>query len=140
MQMINDKPSHQPRKSFYEIVGIADADDRVDDLLIVGFLVRYICLFGDELLDHIAEIFRHSLPYFRPCVLAGSVLAHFNEPIEHDFVPVIKLLLISNLFLYKFDLFPRIVDQRCQFFDILFRQSMPVNFTDLLFYSTGAVP
>ena len=140
MQMINDEPSHQPRKCFYEIVGIANADNSVDDLLVVGFLVRYIRLFGDEFLDHIAEIFRHSLPYFRSCVLAGSVLAHVNEPIEHDFVPVIKLCLVSNLFLYKFDLFARIVDQRRQFFNILFRQSMPVNFTDLLFYSTGAVP
>ena len=140
MEMVDDQTSRKLRERLDKALRTSDPDDRIDDLLVVGFLILDITALRDQLIDHICIISRHGFSDFGPRVLAGRIFADLDQTVQHDPVPVFHLRIVRDLFLHQLDLLGRIVDQRRQLPDIFFRQRPSVDLIDLLPHRTGTVP
>ena len=138
MQMIHSQLRDQVRERRDQLIRTLDPDDRVDDLLVVGFLVRDVVPLGDQLLDDKCEVLCQIAPQLPAGVFSRRIPAHRNEPVEHHLVPVLHLLR-RPFFLFQSGLLPRVVDQRGQLPDVIRRERSPENLRHLLPDCAGSV-
>ena len=70
----------------------SDIQNRLDNCLIVSFLVRELRLFRDELFDHIGIILRQCLSDLGSCVLGRHYPAKLDETVKRHPIPVLHIL------------------------------------------------
>ena len=108
MQMIHDHSLDQFAQFDDKLRRASDIDDRMDDLVVVTFLIFQLLFFGDQLLDDIGKILRQCSSHLGSGVLGGHSGQHPYETVQCDLVPVFQKLLF--LF-HDRQLFLRIIDQ-----------------------------
>ena len=111
MEVIHHQPLDQGGNGRNKAFRPADPDDGHDDLVVVGFLVVDLRLLRDQLLNHIGKILRQSLAHLGACILAGSPLAHLDQTVQVDLVPVFHVVLVL---LHDLHLLFGIINQRRQ--------------------------
>ena len=86
-------------------------DNRLDDGIVVGFLVLQITALSQKFFQHIGKFLRKRLADLRTRVLARCPAADRNQTIECDLIPVIRVLLrLQN----PAHFLRRIVNKGCQ--------------------------
>ena len=93
MQVVDHQPLDEFRDGDNELLCPANADNRGNDLIIVGFLVPHFRFLRDQFLDHIGKIFRQRLSHLGPGIFAGRPFAHLDQEIKMDSVPVLHVRL-----------------------------------------------
>ena len=138
VQMIDDQLLDQVAQRFDELLRPPDTDDRMDDLVVVGFLILYFRLLRDQFFDNIGKILRQRLAHLGPRVLGGNPFRDLNKPVQGDLVPVLDRTFV---FLPQHDiqLLPRIIDQCRQALLIPDTQCIAELFVNLAPHGTGAV-
>ena len=139
MEMVHDQAPGQLREGLDEALRPADPDNRIDDLLVIRLFILNIAALRDQLVDHVRIILRHGFSHLGPRILAGSIFADLDQPVQHDPVPVIHLRGVGDLLFHQVDLLGRIVHERRELTDILFRQRPPVDFIYFFPHGAGAV-
>ena len=109
--MVNHQSLDQITQCNDKILRSADPDNGMDNFVVVAFLVRNICFFGNQLFDNISEILRECLPYLRTGILRCHLLCNLYQTVQRDLIPVLKVILFTD---YNIQLFYRIINQRCQ--------------------------
>ena len=111
MKVIHDQALDQGGDRRNKPFRSAYPDDRHDDLIIVGFLIVDLRLLRDQLLDDIGKILRQGFAHLGAGILARRPLAHLDQTVQVDLVPVLHIILCLP---YDPHLLPRIIDQRRQ--------------------------
>ena len=135
MQMIDRQLRNQLRERNNKDIGALDADNRIDDLLVVRLLVLDVVLLGDQLLDDKCKVIRQLISHLLTRVLARRIFADGNQAVQHDLVPVLHFRLCPGP-PDKLDLLLRIINQGGELPDIALRESPAKHLGDLL--SDGA--
>ncbi len=96
-----------------EVIGPAGRNDRVDDLVHIGGLVRLVARFVEQFLDDVGELLRQGLAHFRARVFGRDVPADAHQLVQCDQIPVVQVFFaLPDQFQFLF----RIVDQRAKLF------------------------
>ena len=86
----------------------ADADNGLDDLIVVSVLVVEVVLFVDQLFEYIGELVGQGLADFGAGILKGYPATHLDQPVEGDFIPVFQTVLFFHT---QRQLLLRIIDE-----------------------------
>ena len=111
VQMIYHQPLNERAERHNELRRPVNADDRVDDLVIICLFVGDFLLLRDQLFYNIGEILGQSFPHLGTRIFGRYPLTDLNEPVQRDLVPVVQIRL---LFQDPFHLPVRIINQRRQ--------------------------
>ena len=63
VKMVDDQPLDQISQRNDKLRRPADADDRMDDLVVIGLFVLNLRLLRDQLLDNVCKILRKCFPH-----------------------------------------------------------------------------
>ena len=116
MQMVYHQSLNQLCQGNDKFFCSPDGNNGVDNLLIIGFLIRNIRPLGNQFFYHISEIFRQSFAHLRSGVFRRCFLTHFNKAVQGDFIP---LLPIMFLLFNEIHLFSGVINQRGKTFLVL---------------------
>ena len=108
MKMIHDQTLDQFCQGNDKILCPADLNDGVDNGIVICLFVQDFRLLRDQLLDHIGIVCRESFTDFGTGIFGRRCLAHFDQAIKRDLIPVLHVFF---MLLYDFHLFFRIIDQ-----------------------------
>ena len=117
-----------------EAGGLADADDGVDDVLVVIPLVGLLVVGVEQLVDDVGVVLGQSLSHLGAGVLGGHPAADFNEPVEGDLVPLVQIL---YLLLHQGQLFLGVIDKRGQLIPVVPGHAGAEQLIQLLFNHAG---
>ena len=92
VQMVDNKSSDQVANCHNEFRSPVDFDYRVNNFVIICFLILDFFLFGNKFFNNIGKVFRECLSDFRPCVLGSYSLSNLDESVKSDFVPVVNVI------------------------------------------------
>ena len=136
MQMIHNQPLNQAAESNDTLLHPAYPDNGLNNGIVIGFLIRHIDLFRNQLFNHIGKFRRQSLSHLGPGIFAGRLLADFDQAVHGNPVPVLP---IGNLLQNLIHFLSGIINQGCQLLLVFHTQSIPENLIDLAADGTGAV-
>ena len=91
MEPVNDQTLDQIAQSNDERPGAVDTDDRIDDPIIISLFVEHLFLFIDQLFNDISKIRRQRLAYLRSGIFGSHPLAHLDQTVEGDLIPVLQI-------------------------------------------------
>ena len=114
----------------------ADVDDRMDDLVVVCFLVFQFLLLGDQFFNDIGKIFGKRTAHLGSRILGRHMGHHPYQPVQCNFIPVLQKLLF--LF-HDCQTFLRIINERCQRSFVPLTQRISKLFIDLSAHRSGTV-
>ena len=116
VQMVHRQALDDAGHRLDEAGGLADADDGVDDVLVVIPLVGLLVVGVEQLVDDVGIVLGQSLSHLGAGVLGGHPAADFNEPVEGDLVPLVQIL---YLLLHQGQLFLGVIDERGQLIPVV---------------------
>ncbi len=137
MQMIHYQTLNELRQGNNEIFRTVNGNDGIHDGVVVAFLIQHFGFFRNQFLNDVSIIFRQSFPHLGPGIFGRNLFADFDEPVQHDFVPVIH---IRFRLPHVLDLLFRIVNERCQSTLIRCGQRVSEDIVNLLPYCPGTIP
>ena len=81
----------------------SNIDDGIHNGIVISLFIQNLRFLRDQLFDHIGIVSRKGLSHLGSGILGGGCLAHFNEAVQGDLVPVLHVRLglfhIGNLLL-----------------------------------------
>ena len=137
MKMIHDQPLDQLCKGNDEVLRPAYLNNGIDNRIVIGFFVQHLRFFRDQFFDHIGVIRRKRFTDLGTGVLGRRGLAHLDQPVQSDLIPVLHILFCL---LHQLDLLSGIIDQRRQRPLVAVAQRVAEHVVDLLAHSARAVP
>ena len=137
MKMVHDQPLDQLCKGNDEVLRPAYLNNGIDNRIVIGFFVQHLRFFRDQFFDHIGVIRRKRFTDLGTGVLGRRGLAHLDQPVQSDLVPVLHILFCL---LDQLDLLSGIIDQRRQRPLVAVAQRVAEHVVDLLAHSARAVP
>ena len=137
VEMVNDHSLDQVAERADKLRCPSDLDDRMDDLVVVRFLVLHLLLLRDQFLDHIGEVPRQRLSDLGSGIFGTHPLGDLHQPVQRDLVPVLNVFLFRA---HDIQLFLRIVDQGCKRLLVPAAQRISELLVDLSSDGAGAVP
>ena len=128
MQMIHNKTLDQIAHSHNEFLSTINADDRIDDLIVVCLFIQDIFSLVKKFFYDIGEVFRQCLSDFWPCILRLWTLADADQAMKGHSVKILNIVLFL---LYKLQLLLRVIDQCCKLLLVLHTDAVAELFIDL---------
>ena len=111
MQMVYHKPLYEITQGNNEFRRPADADNRMDDFVIIRFLILHLFLFRNQFLNNIGKILGKGLPHLGTGIFGGYALGHLHQPVKGDFKPVLQVFLAVLLLHDQLQLLLWIINQ-----------------------------
>ena len=108
MKMIHNQTLDQFCQGNDKILCPADLNDGVDDSIVICLFVQDFRFFCNQLLDHIGIIRRECFTHLGSGIFGCRCLAHFDQTIKGDLVPVLHIFF---MLFHNFHLFLGIIDQ-----------------------------
>ena len=136
MQMINHQPLNQFAQCDNKSRRTANADNRMDNFIIVGFLVLDFRLFCDQLLDNIRKIFWQCFSDLGAGIFGRNPFSNLNQPVQCDFIPVFDIIFLLH---HQFQFFLWIIDQCGKAFFVSAAQSIAKFLINLILHRAGTV-
>ena len=101
VQMVDHQPLDQVAQRDDKFLRPANADDGVDDLVIICLFILHLRLLCDQFLNDIGKVFGQRLSHLGPGVFRRNPLCDLHKPVQRDLVPVLNgsliLLLRDNI-------------------------------------------
>ena len=110
--MIYDKATDQIRAGYNHLPCSACCYHRMNDFIVVSFLICLIWTTAHQFLYDIGKIRWHCLAYLRSCILRSCTAAQKNHTVDCHLIPFLD---ISFSCLDLIQLFSWIINQRCKF-------------------------
>ncbi len=136
MQMIHNHPLDQIAKRNDKILRTPDPDDRMDDLIIIAFLILHFRLLCDQFFNDISKILWQRFSYFGSRIFGSGTLCDLYQTVQRDLIPIIDIFFFLR---NQRQLLLRIIDQCRQRFLITLPQRIAKLFIDLTFNSAGTI-
>ena len=111
MKVVYNQSLDQFSKSDNEVLCPADIYNGIHNGIVISLFIQNFCFLRDQLFDHICIIRRQCLTNLGSGIFGGSCLAHLNETVQSDLVPVLHIRLF---FLHIGNFFLRVIHESCQ--------------------------
>ena len=134
--MVYDHGLDQITERRNERLRASDLDNGIDNRIIIGFLVQNLRFFCDQFLDDIGKIPWKSLANLGSGVFGGSSLAHLDQTVKRDLIPVVKILF---RFPDQVHFLGRIIDKRSKGVFVRLRERSPEYLVNFLLHRSGTV-
>ena len=92
MEMVHNQPLDQFTEGHDEFLCPPHPYDGGHNGAVIGFLVPHVHLFRNQFFNHICKFRRQGLADFGAGVLAGRPLAHLNQAVQGNLVPVLLVM------------------------------------------------
>ena len=92
VEMVHNQPLDQFAERHNEFLCPSHPYDGCDNGAVIRFLIPHIHLFRNQLLNHIGKLRRQGLAHFGAGILAGRPLAHLNQTVQGNLVPVLPVM------------------------------------------------
>ena len=136
VKMVYDHGLDQITERRNERLRASDLDNGIDNRIIIGFLVQNLRFFCDQFLDDIGKIPWKSLADLGSGVFGGSSLAHLDQTVKRDLIPVVKILF---RFPDQVHFLGRIIDKCSQGVFVRLRERSPEYLVNFLLHRSGTV-
>ncbi len=134
--MVHNKALYQFTESHDKLPSSSHPDNGLYDGVVIGLFVSHIHLFRNQFLNHIGKLLGQSLSHLGPGVFAGSPLAHLDQAVQGNLVPVLPVLYMLQ---YLGHLLPGIINQGGQGLLVLAAQGVAEHIVDLAPHGPGSV-
>ena len=81
MQMIHHKTLDQIGQCNDKLLSPSNSDNCMNNLIIIGLLIMYLCLFRNQFLDNIGKILRKCLTHLGSGIFGGNTLCNLDKPV-----------------------------------------------------------